>query len=235
MAHITLGDLLNSFSTQDLAKALVRAGLTGGGSRIERIERLRAAAVRQQVPVSHVLEYFSAEALRSVALRYGFRASAKAELIRALSGIVASAPAEQSAGPITLDHLRSYVQSLNGARRRLRSESEAEVFLASALADRFEQVRTQAPVPGHFGHRIDIDIQNGRFGVEVKFAPALVESSSEAYRLLGQAFYYHRRRYAGRLLVVIVGPTPLAAHPIIAELADLLGALGVASLYLNVD
>lgn len=235
MTRLTLGDLLNSFSAPDLAKALVRAGLPGSGTRIERIERFRAAAVRQQVPTAHVLEYFSAEALRSVALRYGVRASAKAELIGALSAAVALASAERELGPTTFDQLRAYVQSLSGARRRLRSESEAEVFLASALADRFDEVRTQAHVPGHFGHRIDIDIQNGRFGVEVKFAPGLVESSSEAYRLLGQAFYYDRRRYAGRLLVVIVGPTSLAVHPIIAELADLLGALGVASLYLNVD
>lgn len=235
MTHLTLGDLLDSFPGPELAKALVRAGLPGSGTRIERVERLRAIAARQQVPAAQVLELFGSESLRSIALRYGIRASVKAELISGLSSLLTSAAPAVEPGPATLDSLRRYVQSLAGARRRLASEADAEMFLASALADRFVDVRTQAPVPGHFGHRIDIDIQNGRLGVEVKFAPALLESSSEAYRLLGQAFYYDRRRYAGRLLVVVVGPTEFATHPIIGELADLLGALGVASVYLNVD
>ena len=89
-------------------------------------------------------------------------------------------------------------------------------------------------MPGHFGHRIDIDIHNGQFGLEVKLATAVIESSSEAYRLLGQAFYYDRRRYAGRLLVVIVGPDKLQQHPIVVEIRDLLDVLGVAGLYLPV-
>jgi hypothetical protein len=236
MPRLTLGDVLNEFSGPEIAKALVRAGLPGGGTKIYRVELLRSAAVRQGMPATEALEFFSSEALRRVGLRFGVRATQKADLIRGLCESIAAPVLHQQAGRLdTMDSLRQYVQSLSGARRRLASESDAEVFLASALADRFADVRTQVSVPGHFGHRIDIDIANGRFGVEVKFAPALIESSSEAYRLLGQAFYYDRRRYAGRLLVVVVGPEMFGSHPIIGELFDLLSALGVAAFYLAVD
>lgn len=231
--RLSLGDLLAFFPSNDLAQALVRAGLHGGGSKIERLELLRSAALRSRVSAAQVLDYFSSEALRRIGTRFGIRASVKAEVIAALVGALTEPfpPAAQRVAT-TIDGIRAFVQSLAGSYRGLASEADAEWFLASALRDHFADVRTQAQVPGHFGHRIDIDIQNGRFGIEVKFAAAVVESSSEAYRLLGQAFYYDRRRYAGRLLVVVVGPPELERHPVIGEVFDLLGALGVAGQYL---
>ena len=142
-------------------------------------------------------------------------------------------PSPQSVAS-SIESIRDFVVSLAGSYRSIVSEADAEWYLASALSDQFANVRTQAPVPGQFGHRIDIDIQNGQFGLEVKWAAAIIESSSEAYRLLGQAFYYDRRRYAGRLLVVIVGPEALRKRPILVEVGDLLEVLGVTGLYLPI-
>jgi len=236
MSRLSLGDLLNFFPTNDLAQALVRAGLPGAGSKIERLERLRSAALRAGAKPPQVLEYFSSESLRRVASRFGIRATVKSDLTAALAAAITEPfPPLPTTVAATIDSVRSYLLSLSGSHRGIGSESDAEWFIASALSDHFTEVRTQAQVPGHFGHRIDIDLQNGRFGVEVKLAASVVESSSEAYRLLGQAFYYDRRRYAGRLLVVVAGPEELRAHPIIGEVMDLLGALGVAGLYLQVN
>jgi hypothetical protein len=235
MPRLSLGDLLSFFPSNDLAKALTRAGLHGGGTKIERVELLRSAAVRSRLSAGQVLDYFSAESLRRLATRFGIQATAKEAYIAGLaSALTEPFPPPAQAVATTIESIRNFIVSLSGSYRSIASEADAECFLASALSDHFADVRTQAPVPGRFGHRIDIDIQNGRFGVEVKLASAITESSSEAYRLLGQAVYYDRRRYAGRLLVVIVGPEELRRHPIVVEVGDLLGVLGVADLYLPV-
>lgn len=236
MPRLSLGDLLSFFPANDLSRALARAGVRGGGTRIERLERLRTAARQAGVSANQVLECFSAESLRRVGTRFGIRVPSKAELIASLVAALTEPfppPALQVA--TTIESIRAFVLSLAGSHRGLRSEADAECFLASALADHFAEVRTQVKVPGHLGHRIDIDIQSGRFGVEVKLASAVVESSSEAYRLLGQAFYYDRRRYAGRLLVVVVGPEALGRHPVIREVFDLLGVIGVTGVCLPMN
>jgi hypothetical protein len=199
------------------------------------VERLRSLAARGHVSAAQVLAYFSAESLRGVAVRVGIRAAGKEASVTGLVAILAEpcSPPAQS-GATTIESIRDFVVTLSGSYRSIASEADAEWVLASALADHFPDVRRQAQVPGQFGHRIDIDIQNGQFGVEVKWAPALIESSSEAYRSLGQAVYYDRRRYAGRLLVVIVGPEHLRQHPVVVEVGDLLGALAVSCVYLTV-
>jgi len=43
MGRLSLGDLLSFFPSNDLAKALTRAGLHGGGTKIERVELLLSA------------------------------------------------------------------------------------------------------------------------------------------------------------------------------------------------
>jgi len=235
MPHLSLGDLLDHFPTNDLARALVRAGLPGQGTKIERLERLRAAALKSGSQAGDVLALFSSDALRRVACRLGIRDTRKDSIVAGLVGSLTEPfppPQRRLAG--TLGSVRDFVRSLSGSRRTIGSETDAEWFVASALADHFDAVETQVIVPGNLGHRIDIDILRGRIGVEVKLAEAVVSSSSEAYRLLGQAFYYDRRRYAGRLLVVVVGAEGLRSHPVILELVDLLTALGVAAEYLTV-
>ena len=236
MQRLSLGDLLSFFPSNDLAQALARAGLHGGGAKIERIELLRSAAVRGRASAQGVLSHFTAESLRRLATRFGIRGSTKDEYVAGLAAALTEPfPPPRRAIATTVDSIRDYVRTLSGSHRSITSEADAEWFIASALADHLDDVRTQAPVPGQFGHRIDIDIQNGRFGVEVKLATAIIESSSEAYRLLGQAFYYDRRRFAGRLLVVIVGPDGLQKDPTIVEIISLLGALGIAGVYLCVN
>lgn len=235
MGRLSLGDLLTFFPSNDIAQALSRAGLSAAGTKVERVELLRSAAAQSRVSADQVLEYFSAESLRRLATRFGIRATEKEAYIAGpVAALTEPFPPLAKSVATTIESIRDFVLSLSGSYWTIASEADAEWFLASALSDHFADVRTQAPVPGQYGHRIDIDIQNGQFGLEVKLASAVIESSSEAYRLLGQAFYYDRRRYAGRLLVVIVGPEELRQHPIVVEVGDLLGVLGVAGLYLPV-
>lgn len=235
MGRLSLGDILSFFTANDLAQALARCGLRGSGTKIERLELLRSAAVQQRSPAQDVLHLFSAEALRRLATRLGIHGSTKDQYVEGLLAAltVPFPPPAFSVAP-TIDSIRNFLRGLDDSYRPILDEADAEWFVASALADHFRSVRTQQPVPGHFGHRIDIDIQNGSFGVEIKLASAIVDNSSEAYRLLGQALYYNRRRYARRLLVLIVGPRVLERHPIVIEVIDLLGVIGVAGTYLRV-
>jgi hypothetical protein len=235
MTRFSFGDLLSFFSANELARAASRAGLGGGGSKIEKLENLRVVALQNRASPAAVLDFFSAEALRRVSTRLGVPGTDKRGCIAALcAALTETFPPPPQQVALNLDGVSSYVRSLDGSRRDIGDEADAEWFLASALSDHFRDVRVQVSVPGHFGHRIDIDIGSGRFGVEVKLARSVIESSSEAYRLLGQAFYYDRRRYARRLLVVVVGTHPQRSHPIIGEVFDLLAALGVRGQFLSV-
>lgn len=78
-------------------------------------------------------------------------------------------------------------RELEGTSVAVRDEAEAESALARALMRRFRGVSTQFSVGGYFGHRIDIALGDGKIGVEVKLVKALLESSGEAYRAIGQA------------------------------------------------
>lgn len=235
MGRLSLGDILSFFPANELSQALARGGLRGGGTKIERLEALRAAAVQDGASPQDVFHLFSAEALRRLATRFGIQGTTKDQYVAGLCAALTEPfpPPKLSVAP-TIDAIRDFLRTLAGSYRPILDEADAEWFVASALADHFRDVHTQQPVPGHFGHRIDIDIQSGSFGVEVKLASAIVDNSSEAYRLLGQALYYDRRRYARRLLVVIVGPPELENHPIIGEVVDLLGVIGVVGTYLPV-
>lgn len=104
------------------------------------------------------------------------------------------------------------------------SEAEIELQLAQVLAKRFEEVNTQFLLSNsrHSRERIDIDLGNGCFGIELKKAQSL-RRSNERNRLLGQVdMYYNRGYHSENFLVVLAGKAVLEAHPAIVEIKELL-------------
>jgi hypothetical protein len=96
------------------------------------------------------------------------------------------------------------------------------------------KVHREYNVGGFLGLKIDIDINDGKVGVEIKILKNL--SSSAYERLLGQVIYYKKRKYDENLIILIVGTSTEYKENVqkIKELADIIGALDVKFLYLNV-
>jgi hypothetical protein len=115
------------------------------------------------------------------------------------------------------------------------SEEDVEKQLAKYLQIHFRQVRRQFPV-GEFSQRerIDIDIADGTFGIEIKLA-SLLKKTNERNRVFGQIDTYQSRRYGKhRLLVVIVGEAGWDKSPIGIEMKQILQSKGAGLVFLQV-
>jgi len=228
---LTFEDLLHLFPSNELGHALASVGLPGDGSKQERVARLVAAGRSSSVPAAHVLALLRSESLRRICSNHGIVASRKADMVAAL--VASLRPDEQSLTPEgprrvepTFDAVVAFLSRLELHWRRVRDEATAETAIESALRGEFSRVSTQYSVGGYLGYRIDIDLGNGAIGVEVKLAEALVGSSSEAYRAIGQALVYDRRRYRGKVIVASVGPDEVFARPAMAEIEAFLRDVG---------
>ena len=96
------------------------------------------------------------------------------------------------------------------------------------------KIHREYSVGGFLGLKIDIDINDGKVGVEIKILKNLNSSSYE--RLLGQAIYYKKRKYDENLIILIVGTNSEYKENVqkIKELSDIIEDLDVKFLYLNV-
>jgi hypothetical protein len=130
--------------------------------------------------------------------------------------------------PPTRDAVAASIQRLVIPRRRIREESDATEALRSHLSEVFENVHPEYYLGGYLGLKIDLDIGNGKLGIEVKLASALLKAA-EAHRLVGQVTYYQRRRYGDALLVAIVGNEDDLTASTLKELTQFLSELGIVS------
>jgi hypothetical protein len=237
-AYLSAEELLAEFPSNELSRAVARAGLPAGGSKLTRVGLLVDAGRRARAGASRILALFRTEALRRVCTRFGIRAAGKDGMILALSSLLGSAAQnlaleETALVAPTVAKVAGYLSELVLPWRLIRDEGEAEAGIARALRKRFRMVSRQYSVGGHLGYRIDVALGNGRVGVEVKLARALVGSSSETYRALGQAIVYKNRKFANRLVIAIVGPDHAAAEPALAEVCALLDAIGAVVTYVR--
>lgn len=112
-----------------------------------------------------------------------------------------------------IDHLKR----LTIPRRKAQTEEDAQDAIGYHLGEIFEDAVPQYNIGGYLGLKIDIDIGNGKVGVEVKLADSLLDSATEIQRLIGQAVYYHKKRYMGNLIVAVVGRREDLDHPKLKE------------------
>lgn len=231
-AGLSLEELLHLFPISHVGYALRTAGLPAEGTKEERVARLLALGRQRGASAENLLLLFKAEALRPVATRFGITQYTKAEMAAALAAALPDherrltpegPPRTQPTFPAVLGFLRRLVLPW----RRIRSEGDAETAIAAALRREFSAVATQYSVGGYHGYRIDIDLADGTIGVEVKLGKALVGAASEAYRAVGQAVIYDRRKYKGRVLLALVCHEGVRQHPALLELEELLKDLGI--------
>ncbi|TAF63846.1 MAG: hypothetical protein EAZ55_12700 [Cytophagales bacterium] len=107
------------------------------------------------------------------------------------------------------------------------SEAIIEEQIIKTLQKKFNPIQRQFSVSDNHRlkrERIDVDLAEGAFGIEIKLAKTL-KDSNERHRLLGQIQLYQKRRYHQKnLLVVIVGDEKMSQDPKIQELRNMIEA-----------
>ncbi len=100
------------------------------------------------------------------------------------------------------------------------SEKQIEQWLATKLGRHYENVQTQLSLGGR--EKIDLDIEDGKVGIEIKLAEKL-RSRNEVNRLIGQTTMYKTKRYRqNNLIILLVGNTKTYEHPHIKEVKGII-------------
>ncbi len=222
MEKIPLSKLLEYFSVQELSDALFQANLPQTGTKTQKIERLCSQI---QKPLLDLLELFTAEALRIVCDTVGIRSSRKDDMISGLLSLLENGAAIPVQGePVqptyllpTKEAVMGHFKQLTVPARKAHEEIDAQYVIGDHLAEVFEDVHPQYNIGGYLGLKIDIDIGNGKVGVEVKLADSLLKSAAEIQRLIGQSIYYQKKRYLDNLIIAIVGRREDLEDPMLKE------------------
>lgn len=99
----------------------------------------------------------------------------------------------------------------------LSAEKVFENHLYDYLSTKYENVHRQASIGGVKALKIDLDIGNGRVGIELKLA-SKVSIQSEKQRLIGQLHDYTDKKYDdNNLIIIIAGSGQYRADPSIKE------------------
>ena len=237
---MTLGELLDYFSTSELAEALFQASLPAGGNKADRISRLHAGVLDKGMTSTAALDLFTADALRVVCGSLNLPSGRKADMIQALAAKLSdlAAPIVTPPPPVTYldpttEAVLACLREIKLLRRRIRSEADFEDAVADYLGPRFRSVASQYAVGGYLGLKIDLDVGNGQVGVELKLAASLANSTGEFHRLIGQALYYRFRRYKDNLIVAVAGEPADAEDPLFVELFGVLTSIGITPVHVT--
>jgi hypothetical protein len=144
-------------------------------------------------------------------------------------------PVQPTYLPPTKEAVMGHLKQLTIPARKAHVEMDAQDAIWDHLAQAFEDVHPQYNIGGYLGLKIDIDIGNGKVGVEVKLADSLLKSATEIHRLIGQSIYYQKKRYMGNLIVAVVARMEDLESPILKETYSFLEGFDIACVRIPVN
>ncbi|MEQ6168467.1 hypothetical protein AAOE16_14830 [Ekhidna sp. MALMAid0563] len=108
------------------------------------------------------------------------------------------------------------------------TEKKIENAIAEKLRDSFgtRKIHQQYHIAGFWGLKIDIDFNDGEFGIEVKLLEELLKNATTAQRLMGQLLYYNRRQYGEDLILVVAGDPKLEEDAALCEIQKMSEEIG---------
>lgn len=126
------------------------------------------------------------------------------------------------------------------AKSQYKEEKNVENIIAKQLREKYgaTNVHQQYSVQGFLGLKCDIDLFDSKCcGIELKLAKQLSASSGAAAkeRLIGQAVYYSRRQYKGKLIVLVVGTANEKKDAALSEVEKFLLELGIYYIYKEIQ
>lgn len=120
---------------------------------------------------------------------------------------------------------------LSISSNQYRDEKHVENLIARQLKNSFDpqDVITQYSIGGNMQLKSDIDLFNGKVGIELKLAKQLLgkTSSQNIERLFGQVIYYSKLKYENNLIVLVVGTETEEKDARIKEINKFLDSLGL--------
>jgi hypothetical protein len=113
------------------------------------------------------------------------------------------------------------IETFGSSAKSLTTERALEAELYKHLKQKFHTVQRQVYIGGAKALQIDIDIGDGKIGVELKLASKIVKST-EKQRLIGQMHDYTTKRYKPENFVLVVaGHRELRDEITLREIRDL--------------
>lgn len=128
------------------------------------------------------------------------------------------------------DNVISKLRELVLDKNRINSQEDAVNEIGACLSKYFRNIVFQCNLRSSPGVKIDLDINDGKFGIEVKRADSFLKNTSELFRVFGQAIYCTRKKYRGNFLVVVVGTENELQECIIREAMSLFGSINIKCL-----
>jgi hypothetical protein len=237
---LTLAELLDHFSTTELAEALFQKKLPTSGSKADRITRLHTVILESGMTSTAALDLFTAAALRIVCGSLDLPPGRKADMVHALAATLSdlAAPIVTPPPPVTYldpskDAVLACLREVKLIKRKIRSEVDFKEALLDWLAPKFRSVVDEYAVGGILNLRIDLDIGNGRVGIELKLSESIRNNTNEFHRFIGQAVYYSFRRYKDNLIVAVAGEREDAEDPLFEELFEVLTSVGITPVHVT--
>lgn len=130
---------------------------------------------------------------------------------------------------ISVSNVGDILKHLVIPKRKISSEQDFEKYVSERLIAVFgkEKVYRQYSIGGFLALKTDIDVGNGKVGIELKVADNL--SATDMQRMIGQVTYYKKRFYGENLLVFIVGKSEIS--PTMRELIEFIEEMNISVIY----
>lgn len=132
---------------------------------------------------------------------------------------------------ILIEEVLLILSEIEVRKTQYTTEKNVENIVSKVLNAHFGYLKQQYHIGGYLGLKVDIDLGDGKVGIEVKLAKDLTTTAIQ--RLFGQVLYYSRRVYKSNLIVLIVG-TEKQETQIIKEVQSIIAEQGIHYLYLKV-
>ena len=229
MRNIPIEDVLDILYVDELKEVVQYLNLNPLGRKKEMIEEI----VKTISPINKFFDLLKSEQLKAICSVLGMPPGTKQEMTRGLLEVV-NVEGSQILQPIlnlnlvpTFENVYGKLKEIVLSRKKIRSEKDAESDIRDNLSLCFRDVVPQYNLGGYLGLKVDLDINDGSFGIEVKLTESFFRNTSEIFRVFGQAVYYTKKRYGNRFIVAIVGTTNDLEEPIFREAASFLNSIGI--------
>jgi hypothetical protein len=206
------------------------------GSKVELVDRLMV------IPANELLNILWQEELKVICEKLDLPRGKKADMVEGIMNSIDDTFAdishedEEKIEP-TKENIANNLSSTKVPAFNVKEESDAEFLLLNYLGRKYREVNDQFSVGGKLALKVDIDINSGEFGVEVKLASSLLGKSktTEIFRMIGQAVYYTKLRYKDKFVLAIVGTIDELNDPKLKEAQLFLESLGITSVGVKME
>lgn len=226
------------FSLPLLKDIALSLNLTIKGNKQDYIDEIIESIASPEI----VIELLKADELKEVCSRFGLKSGTKDLMISQINDRIDIELFKRniSGEPLedldqTEENIKTKLAICKLRKKDIGNEKDAEEYIAHHLIQYFPTCSTQHNLGGYLGLKIDLDIGNGNFGIEVKLSESFFKQSSEIFRMIGQAVYYTKRKYGENFILAIAGPKADKQEPKLNEAMKFLSEIGIKTQWVNIE